>query len=204
MLSAVDKRQDKRVVYEGLEHDPRHGDIEAFLGRLTTALEARHLTRKGITTDGSALSPEPIRTVFGDVPHPLCTFPVIKELTKGIWQAGATERERLAQSQPKVTRGRPSSTDKDARRVARKNTCMQPKISGVFQDRCLFVTRRLKPSERKRLLSITRGLPHVRTLREIMDHISALFDRRCRTHTALGQRKQVRQWVRRFTWIGET
>ena len=204
VLSAVDNRQYKRVLYEVLDHDPRHGDIEAFLGRLKTALDARNLTLKGITTDGSALYPEPIRQVFGDVPHQLCTFHVIKELTKGIVKAVAKERERLAQSKPKVKRGRPSSTDKEARRLARKNTCMQQKISDVFQDRFLFVTRRLKPSERKRLLSITRGLPHLRTLREIMDHIYALFDRRCRTHTALGKLKKLRQWVRRFTWIGET
>ena len=204
MLSAVDKRQDKRVWYEGLDHDPRHGDIEAFLGRVKTALDERNLTLKGITTDGSALSPEPIRTVFGDVPHQLCTFHVIKELTKGIVKAVATERERLAQSKPKLKRGRPSSTEKAARRLARKSKQMQEKISEVFQDRVLLVKRRLKPSERKQCLHITRGLPQWRTLRESMDHISALFDRRCRTHTALGTLTKLRQWVSRFTWIGET
>jgi hypothetical protein len=204
VLSAVDNRQYKRVLYEVLDHDPSHGDIEAFLGRLKTALDARNLTLKGITTDGSALYPEPIRTVFGDVPHQLCTFHVLKELTKGIVKAVAKERERLAQSKPKVKRGRPSSKDKEARRLARKNTCMQPKISDVFQDRFLFVKRHVKPSERTRLMSITRGLPHWRKRREIMDHIYALFDRRCRTHTALGKLKKLRQWVSRFTWIGET
>jgi hypothetical protein len=44
----------------------------------------------------------------------------------------------------------------------------------------------------------------LRTLREIMDHIYALFARRCRTQTALGQLKQLRQWVNRFTGMGET
>jgi len=34
-------------------------------------------------------------------------------------------------------------------------------------------------------MQITRGLPHLRKLREIMDHIYALFDRRCRTQTRL-------------------
>jgi len=67
----------------------------------------------------------------------------------------------------------------------------------------LFVTRRLTPSERRRLLSITRGLPHLRKLREILEHISALFDRRCHTQTALGTLKKLRQWVNRFTWIGD-
>ena len=124
----------------------------AFLGRLKTALDERDLTLKGITTDGSALYPEPIRTVFGEVPHQLCTFHVIKELTKGVLKAVATERERLAKSKPKLKRGRPSSKDKAARRLARKSKAMQQKISDLFQDRFLFVKRRLTPSERKRLL----------------------------------------------------
>ena len=44
----------------------------------------------------------------------------------------------------------------------------------------------------------------LRKLREIMDHISALFDRRCRTQTALGKLKKLRQWVNRCTWMGAT
>ena len=204
VLSAVDNRQYKRILYEVLDHDPNHDDIEAFLRRLQTALAKRDLALKGITTDGSALYPEPIRLVFGDVPHQLCTFHVIKELTQGVLKAVAKERDRLAKSKPKLKRGRPSSTDKAARRVARANKTIQQKISDLFQDRFLFVKRRLTRSERRRCLHITRGLPQLRKLREIMDHIYALFDRRCHTQTALGKLKKLRQWVNRFTWIGET
>jgi hypothetical protein len=204
VLSAVDNRPYKRVMYEGLDHDANHDDIEAFLGRLKTALDDRHLALKGITTDGSPLYPEPIRKVFGDVPHQLCTFHVMKDLTKGILRAVATERERLGQTKPKLKRGRPSSKDKEARRLARKSKNIQQKISDLFQDRFLFVKRRLKPSERKRLLHITRGLPHLRKLREIMDSVYALFDRRCRTQTALSKLKNLRHWVKRFKWIGDT
>ena len=69
VLSAVDKRRDKRVRYAVLDHDPTHEDIEAFLMRLKTALDARNLTLQGITTDGSALYPAPMAQVFGAVPH---------------------------------------------------------------------------------------------------------------------------------------
>lgn len=200
----MDNRQYKRVLYEVLDHDATHTDIEAFLGRLKTALDERGLVLKGITTDGSALYPEPIRIVFGDVPHQLCTFHMIKDLTKGVLKAVAKERERLAQSKPKLKRGRPSSKDKEARRRARRSQDIQQKISDLFQDRFLFVKRHVKPSERKRLLHMTRGLPHLRKLREIMEHIYALFDRRCRTQTALDKLKKLRQWVKRFTWIGDT
>ena len=204
VLSAVDNRQYKRIVYEVLDHDPCHGDIDAFLGRLKAALDERHLALKGITTDGSALYPEPIRTVFGAVPHQLCPFHVIKELTTGILRAVASERERLAKAKPKLKRGRPSSKDQAARRLARKSKSLQETISALFQERFVFVTRRLTRSERKRLLSITRGLAHLRKLREIMEHIYALFDRRCGTSTAMGKLRKLRHWVKRFTWIGHT
>jgi len=44
----------------------------------------------------------------------------------------------------------------------------------------------------------------VRTLRALMEHIYALFDRRCQTQTALGKLQKLRAWVKRCTWIGET
>ena len=145
VLSVVDNRQDKRMLYAVLDHDPCHKDIEAFLGVCRRVLTERHLALKGITTDGSALSPEPIRTVFGEVPHQLCTFHVIKELTQGVLKAVAKERERLATSTPALKRGRPSSKDKDARRLARKSKAIHQHISALFQERFLFVTRRLTP-----------------------------------------------------------
>src|SRR5712692_5517661 len=132
VLSAVDNRQYKRILYAVLDHDPTHDDIKAFLGRLKRALDERDLALKGITTDGSALYPEPIREVFGEVPHQLCTFHVIAALVKGVLRAVASERERLAKSKPKLKRGRPSSKDKAARRLARKSTLLQQKISDLF------------------------------------------------------------------------
>lgn len=204
VLSTVDNRQYKRILYEVLDHDPSHEDIEPFLRRLKKALDERELTLAGITTDGSSLYPEPIRAVFGEVPHQICTFHVIKELIKGVLSAVAQERQRLTSSKPKLKRGRPSSKDKEARRLARKSKYIQEKISELFEDRFLFVKRRLKPSERKRLLWITRGLPQLRKLREIMDYIYALFDRRCRTQTALDKLRKLRHWVKRFKWIGDT
>ena len=171
VLSVVDNREYKRILSAVLDHDPTHDDITTFLERLKTALTARDLVLQGITTDGSPLYPEPIRTVFGEVPHQLCTFHVLKELTQGILRAVAAERTRLANAKPKLQRGRPSSKEKMARRLARQSKQIQEKISGLFQGRFLFVKRHLKPSERKQLLHITRGLPQLRTLREIMDHI---------------------------------
>jgi hypothetical protein len=204
VLSAVDNRQYKRILYQVLDHDPNHDDMKAFLGRLKEVLDARALVLKGITTDGSALYPEAIRAVFGEVPHQLCTFHVIAELVKGVLSAVAAERKRLAKAKPKLKRGRPASNDQAARRLARKSKAMQEKIRDLFEGRFLFVQRRLTPSERHRLLRIARGLPQLRKLREIMEHIYALFDRRCRTQTALSKLRKLRHWVKRFRWIGDT
>jgi Transposase len=204
VLSVVDNRAYKRILYDVLDHDPRHDDITVFFERLKRALTDRDLSLHGITTDGSPLYPEPIRIVFGEIAHQICMFHVLKELTQGILRAVATERRRLAQSKPKLKRGRPSSKDKTARRLARKSKTIQDKSSGLFEGRFLFVKRRLNPSERKRLRQITRGLPPLRTLRQIMDHIYALFDRRCRMQSALHKLKKLRQWVKRFKWIGDT
>src|SRR5256885_16755376 len=102
MLSAVDNRCDKRILYDALDHDPTHEDIRAFLGRLKTALAARDLTLVGITTDGSALYPEPLAEVFGEVPHQICEFHVVKEVVKAVLGAVASARKGLAAKQPQL------------------------------------------------------------------------------------------------------
>jgi hypothetical protein len=171
VLSVVDNRPYKRMLYAVLDHEPTHPDLTTFFGRLKTAVTERDLALQGITTDGSPLYPEPIRLVFGAVAHQICTFHVLKELTQGILRAVAAERRRVAHSKPKLPRGRPSSKDKKARRVARKSKQRQEKISALCQGRWLFVKRRLTPHEPRQLLSITRGLPQLRKLREIMEPI---------------------------------
>src|SRR3954453_2380943 len=67
ILSIVDNRTFKRITYQVLSRDPKRDDITAFFRRFQVALERRGLSLRGITTDGSALYPTPIATVFGDV-----------------------------------------------------------------------------------------------------------------------------------------
>src|SRR5262249_6015501 len=102
VLSAVDNRRYKRLLYDVLDHDPTHDDIRAFLGRLKTALVARGLTLCGVTTDGSALYPEPLKEVFGKVRHQICQFHVIKDIIKAVVGAVASARKGLAAMQPKL------------------------------------------------------------------------------------------------------
>jgi Transposase len=154
------------------------------------------LTVKGITTDGSALYPEPIATVFGRVPHQPCTFHVLKEVTKAVLGAVAELRKALAAGAPKLARGRPAS--KAARLAARRKKRIERKVGELFEHRYLFVRRRLRPSERATLVRISRGQPQLRSLRGLMEEVDRLFDRRCRTATALAKLARLRDRLRRF------
>jgi hypothetical protein len=196
ILSIVDNQTFKRLIYQVLDHDPTHKDIGAFFGRFHAALSARGLTLKGITTDGSALYPEPIATIFGEVPHQLCTFHVLKELTKAVLGAVAKLRKGLAAAAPKLARGRPAS--KAARRAARLKKRIERKVGDLFEHRYLFVRHHLTASERKTLMRITRGQPQLRSLRGLMEEVYRLFDRRCRTATALAKLARLRARLRRF------
>ena len=182
ILSAVDNRCYKRILYDVLDHDPTHEDIRAFLRRLHTALAARDLTLRGITTDGSPLYPTPLAEVFRGVPHQLCQFHVVKDIVKAVVQAVSSERKRLAAQQPKLSRGRPST--KAAKQAARTKRRLEAQRAALFTARYLFVQRHLNTTERKTLWRVSRGLPQLHALRAVMDQVYALFDRRCRTQTA--------------------
>ncbi len=191
----MDNHTFKRILYEVLDHDPSHDDIRRFFRGFKAILDARGLTLDGITTDGSPLYPVPIVEVFGDIRHQICEFHTIAELTKAILRAVAKVRKSLAAGLPKLKRGRPS---KAAQRVARRRKRIRQRIVDLFDHRHLFVQHGLTPAERTTLRRITRGLPKLRALREIMNEVYRLFDRRCRTDTALAKLAKLRRRVRRF------
>ena len=165
-------------------------------------MQTRGLTLRGITTDGSSLYPEAIATVFGTIPHQICTFHVLREITKAVLSAVAKVRKALTASAPKVGRGRPGT--QAAKRAVRRKKRIEHKVGELFEHRYLFVQRRLNSSERGTLRRISRGQPHLRTLRELMEEVYRLFDRRCRLSTALGKLARLRARLRRFGRLRET
>jgi transposase len=201
VLSIVDNHTFKRLLYQVLDHDPEHTDMTAFLRRFQMALRLRGLVLRGVTTDGSPLYPESLQAVFGEVPHQICEFHILKEMTKAILQAVATVRKDLAARKPRLKRGRPSTPA--AKRAVRQGERLQQKIGELFGHRYLFVQHDLTPTERQTLQRITRGLPQLRTLRTVMEEVYRLFDRRCRTDTALSKLARLRQRVHRFKPIGK-
>jgi hypothetical protein len=201
VLSIVDNHRFRRLIYEVLDHDPTEQDITRFFERFQEALSRRGLALNGITTDGSGLYPTPIQQVFGQVPHQLCEFHVIAELTKAVLKAVAKVRRKLKATLPKFARGRPS---KAQRRLAARKKRIARKITDLFDHRHLFVQHHLTGGERKTLQRITRGLPELRSLRQVMDEVYRLFDRRCRTDTALAKLARLRQRVARFRTLAES
>jgi hypothetical protein len=202
ILSAVDNRHYKRILYDVLDHDPTHDDIRTFLGRLKTALTARALTLVGITTDGSALYPTPLAEIFHGVPHQICTFHVLAEVIKAVLGAVASARKRLAAQQPKLPKGRPSTPA--AKAAARTKKRLAEQGAALFTQRYLFVQRHLNKTERKTLWRVSRGLPQLGALRAVMEQVYALCDRRCRTQTALDKLAKLRCRLQRFRPLGET
>lgn len=202
VLFIVDNHKFRRLYYEVLDHNPTHEDITRFFQRFKRILDARSLTVKGITTDGSPLYPEPLEAVFGKVQHQICEFHVIKEIIKAILQAIAQARKELKRQKTKCSRGRPSSIR--AKRVARKNKRIQSKIAGLFEHRYLFVKRTPTANQKKIVRRITRGLPDLRALRAIMDEVYRLFDRRCRMDTALEKLARLRGRIARFRRLAKT
>ena len=201
VLSIVDNHRFQRLIYDVLDHDPTAADITRFFRRFQDALQARGLRLHGITTDGSALYPEPIRQVFGSVPHQICEFHVLAELNKAVLHAVAQARRDLKATLPKLGRGRPTLA---TRRLAARKKRIESKIADLFEHRHLFIQRHLSPAEHKTLWRITRGLPALRTLRQIAEQAYRLFDRRCRTETALAKLARLRQRVARFPRLRQT
>jgi hypothetical protein len=105
-------------------------------------------------------------------------------VTKAILSAVVQERSRLAATAPRLPRGRPPAT-KAAQDGARCKNRIERKIGDLFEHRDLFLQKHLSPSEPVTLRRISRGLPQFRQLRELMETVYRLFDRRCRMATAL-------------------
>ncbi len=137
-----------------------------------------------------------------DVARKLKSDDVRKEITKSVLGALAKLRKGLAAEAPKLARGRPGS--KAARQAARRKKRIDAKVGELFEHRYLFVRRRLSRSERATLVRISRGQPQLRSLRGLMEEVYRLFDRRCRTATALAKLARLRTRLRRFGELSKT
>ena len=201
ILFIVDNRRFRRLAYEVLDHNPTKEDVQAFSERFKAAVDARGLAVRGVTTDGSELYPDAIAKVFPGARHQSCEFHVLKEIMTAVLRALAKLRKSLKREVPKLPRGRPT---KDTRKLARKAKRLREHIRELYDNRHLFVKRELTPSERKTVAHITRRHRELRPLRGIVDEVYRLFDRRCRTETALVKLARLRRKAWRFKSVRQT
>lgn len=196
VLFIVDSIRRKRIAYEVLDRDPEKEDVLAFFRKVDMILASRGLKVLGITTDGSLLYPEPIATVWPMATHQVCEFHILKEITLSVLRSVARVRKGLLSRIPKINRGRPSTAAQ--KRKARRGKFLRAKLTDLFDNRHLFVKHHLTPSEKKTLKRLIHGRSQLKALRELMDDIYALFDRRCRTDTALVKLNKLRSKLIRF------
>lgn len=195
VLSIVDNRQYNRLDCRVLDHQPTHQDVRTFLRQFQRHLDRRGLKVRGITTDGSTLYPKVLKELWPAVPHQICRFHVLKEITTAVLRALAKLRKELTARIPKRQRGRPQQAD---RTQARRGQRLRRRVADLFEHRHLFVRHHLSRAEKAVLRRLVRGQPQLRVLRSIMDEVYRLFDRRCKTATALVRLAQLRRRVRRF------
>lgn len=199
MLTIVDNHSFQRLACRVLDHDPGQQDVRAFFADFKARLDARGLLVRGVTTDGSVLYPQVLAELFPGVAHQVCQFHVLKEITKAMLHAVAAVRKELQARQPALGRGRPARAKRAQVRASKR---IRQRIADLFDHRHLFIRHHLTAAERTMLQRITRGLPRLRVLRQIMDQVYRLFDRRCRTETALDKLARLRRRVRRFKRVG--
>ena len=175
--------------------------MRSFLSDFKAQLDRRSLPIRGITTDGSPLYPKVVKELWPNAPHQICVFHVVKEITRAVLRALAKLRKELASRIPKQARGRPRQ-DQESRARTRRIKRLKERLAELFEHRHLFVRRQLTASQKKLLVRLMRGQPQLRALREIMTEVYQLFDRRCRTATALKKLARLRARVRRFKRLG--
>lgn len=203
ILFIVDSIRRKRIAYKVLDRDPEKKDILVFFRKVDMILSSRGLVILGITTDGSHLYPEPIATVWPMATHQVCEFHILKEITLSVLRSVAKVRKGLLSQIPKINRGRPSTAAQ--KRKARRGKLLRTQLADLFKNRYLFVKHHLTPSEKKTLKRlVAHSRSQLKVLRQLMDDIYNLFDRRCRTDTALAKLAKLRSKLKRFKDLNKT
>lgn len=198
ILSVVETRKYNRLAFRVLDQDPTQEDVLAFLTEFKRELDNRSRSVLGITTDGSSLYPKALKELWPQARHQICEFHVHKEILKAILHALAKLRKEMTAQIPMQRRGRPKKERQgQAWLIAYRKRC----VAELFEHRYLFVRHYLSPAQQKQLRKLMYGRLQLRTLRKIMEAVYRLFDRRCKTQTAL---KRLRRRVRRFKKLGQT
>ena len=136
------------------------------------------------------------------MPHQICRFHVIKELTKAVLHAVAKVRKQLEAQKPTLDRGRPST-----KQAKRRSPTQEAAGEKDYRPVRAPLPVRPAPPQPRRAEDAASDHPRLASTADaasIMDEVYRLFDRRCRTDTALEKLAPLRRRVRRFKAVGQT
>src|SRR5208283_2565466 len=173
-----------------LATDPVHDFPVAFalvgandqehMARFLRNLQAQGLAPRVVVTDGSNLYPTLLAQIWPTAEHQLCIFHVLKDINQCVLDAVRRWRRQLQRRGGKGRRrkrGRPRRRQRTAPR--RRGPTLREKAHYVYKHRHLIVKRRdhFSVADQHALLTMLEYLPALRTLREFVDQVYALFQR---------------------------
>lgn len=144
----------------------------------------------GVTTDGNPIYPPVLAEVFPGARHQICRFHMLKEINLLVLRALAQVRKQLRAEprrrgrRPKRTTRRNRSETAAQKRARKERQRRAAQSRAIWENRFLFVEKQLSTPQKRRLRGICRGRPELAALRQLVDLVYGLFDRRCRTATA--------------------
>lgn len=172
LLLATDPLSDLPVAFAVVaKNDQEH--MARFLGNL----RQHGLEPQVVITDGSALYPKLLATLWPQAEHQLCVFHVLKDINEHILKAVLRLRRdlrRRGQRGRKRQRGRPRKGQARRQRARGK---LKEKAQFLFKRRYLIVKRRdgLTEQEQRDLATLLEYAPELRTLRDFADALQRLF-----------------------------
>ncbi len=149
----------------------------------------------GITTGGWSLYPKVLAGRWPGVPHRLCEFHLLKEITKAVGHAPAEFRKGRAAGIPEPPRGWPGEQQRGRARAAAGQA---QRGAALFGHRHLLARQQLSAAPQGVLRERTRGRPQLRTPREVLGGVYQPLERRRRAETALKELGRLRRGVGRF------
>ena len=165
----MDNRKYNRLAFAVLEHVTQQGnDVHLFLKEFQRQLQNRQCLLCGITTDGSPLYPKVFLELWPEVPHQVCEFHVLKEITKAILHALAKLRKETTAEIPKLPRGQPR---RERQGLARLILRQKQGVAELFEHRYLLVRHHPSVAQQEQLRKQTYGRPDLRTLHQIMEEV---------------------------------
>jgi hypothetical protein len=161
--------------------------------RFLANLKAWGVVPEVVVTDGSNLYPAVLAELWPGARHQLCVFHVLKELHKHVLDAVRRLRRGLSRRGNRGRKRKPGRPPKG--RARRRRLTNKEKSAFIFKHRWLIVRRRDKMSDRERadLATMLSYLPELKTLRDFVDRLGALFEE---------GRSEASAWGRRAALLG--